>query len=65
MKVRDFAGDARRRDFTINAFYLGANGKVHAPIGGMEDLDTRRVRFIGDARIPQFNAIFNAVVSAR
>jgi poly(A) polymerase len=46
---RDFAADARRRDFTINALSLSADGSVHDYVGGLEDLGARRVRFIGDA----------------
>jgi poly(A) polymerase len=46
---RDFAADARRRDFTINALSLGADGSVHDHVGGLEDLTQGRVRFIGDA----------------
>ena len=46
---RDFAADARRRDFTINALSLGADGTVHDTVGGLGDLAAGRVRFIGDA----------------
>ena len=46
---RDFAADAQRRDFTINALSLSANGAVHDYTGGLADLAARRVRFIGDA----------------
>ncbi|MGD0186768.1 MAG: CCA tRNA nucleotidyltransferase [Roseiarcus sp.] len=46
---RDFAADARRRDFTINALSLGRDGVVHDYTGGLADLAARRVRFIGDA----------------
>ncbi len=46
---RDFSADARRRDFTINALSLGADGTVHDYVGGLEDLAAGRVRFIGDA----------------
>ena len=46
---RDFAADARRRDFTINALSLSADGTVHDTVGGLEDLAVGRVRFIGDA----------------
>jgi poly(A) polymerase len=46
---RDFAADARRRDFTINALSLSADGTVHDTVGGFEDLVAGRVRFIGDA----------------
>ena len=46
----DWTEDARRRDFTMNALYCGAEGTVHDPLGGYPDLKARRVRFIGDAR---------------
>jgi poly(A) polymerase len=46
----DWAADARRRDFTINALYCDANGALFDPLGGRPDLAQRRVRFIGDAR---------------
>jgi poly(A) polymerase len=46
---RDFAADAQRRDFTINALSLSADGTVHDYVGGLDDLGARRVRFIGDA----------------
>lgn len=46
----DWAEDAARRDFTLNALYCDADGTVHDPIGGYPDLVARRVRFIGDAR---------------
>jgi poly(A) polymerase len=46
---RDFAADAMRRDFTINALSLGLDGAVHDYTGGLADLAARRVRFIGDA----------------
>ena len=47
---RDFRADALRRDFTINALSLDAEGRVHDYCGGLADLQARRVRFIGDAR---------------
>ncbi|HWV81106.1 MAG TPA: CCA tRNA nucleotidyltransferase [Hyphomicrobiaceae bacterium] len=46
----DWAADARRRDFTINALYCDADGTISDPIVGLPDLAARRVRFIGDAR---------------
>jgi poly(A) polymerase len=46
---RDFSVDARRRDFTINALSLSADGTVHDTVCGLDDLRARRVRFIGDA----------------
>jgi poly(A) polymerase len=47
---RDWVGDARRRDFTINALSVGADGVVHDYVGGLEDIAVRRVRFIGEPR---------------
>lgn len=41
--------DARRRDFTMNAVYATPEGKVIDPLGGLSDLQARRVRFIDDA----------------
>jgi poly(A) polymerase len=46
---RDWVGDAKRRDFTINALSAGADGVVHDYVGGLADIAARRVRFIGDA----------------
>lgn len=45
----DWAEDAARRDFTINALYCDAHGAVHDPLGGYPDIAARRVRFIGCA----------------
>jgi len=45
----DWAADASRRDFTMNALYADAAGDVHDPLGGYADLEAGRVRFIGDA----------------
>ncbi|MCF6233053.1 MAG: CCA tRNA nucleotidyltransferase [Rhodobacteraceae bacterium] len=47
---RDINDDAARRDFTMNALYASADGTVIDPLGGMEDLKARRVRFIGKAQ---------------
>jgi poly(A) polymerase len=46
---RDWIGDARRRDFTINALSAGPDGEVHDYVGGLADIAARRVRFIGEA----------------
>ena len=48
--TRDWAADAARRDFTINALYAAADGRVVDPLGGLGDLAARRVRFINSAR---------------
>ncbi len=45
----DWAEDAARRDFTINAIYLDPDGTLHDPVGGLADLTAHRVRFVGDA----------------
>ena len=45
----DWAEDAARRDFTLNALYCDAAGTLHDPLGGYADLVARRVRFIGRA----------------
>ena len=46
----DWAADAARRDFTMNALTAEADtGAVHDYHGGLEDLEAGRVRFIGDA----------------
>jgi poly(A) polymerase len=44
----DWAADAARRDFTINAIFLDPDGTVHDPVGGLADLRAHRVRFVGD-----------------
>ena len=46
---RDFARDAERRDFTVNALSLGRDGRLHDTTGGVADLAAGRLRFIGDA----------------
>lgn len=46
---RDWKADAERRDFTINALYAKANGTIVDLVGGIEDIESRTLRFIGDA----------------
>lgn len=46
---RDWKTDAERRDFTINGLYARADGTVIDLVGGLADIETRTVRFIGDA----------------
>jgi poly(A) polymerase len=45
---RDWVADATRRDFTINALSLSADGQLHDYVDGLADLAAHRVRFIGD-----------------
>ncbi|HEX2624881.1 MAG TPA: CCA tRNA nucleotidyltransferase, partial [Sphingomicrobium sp.] len=45
----DWAEDAKRRDFTINALYADPfTGHVHDDVGGTADIAARQVRFIGE-----------------
>jgi len=46
----DWAEDAARRDFTMNALYADESGAVFDYFGGLADVAARRVRFVGDAR---------------
>jgi poly(A) polymerase len=46
----DWAADAARRDFTFNAIFADPDGTIYDPTGGLEDLRSRRVRFVGDAK---------------
>jgi poly(A) polymerase len=45
---RDWRRDAERRDFTMNALSASRDGTIHDYVGGLDDLEARRVRFIGD-----------------
>ena len=44
----DWAADAARRDFTINAIFLAPDGRIDDPVRGLSDLRACRVRFVGD-----------------
>ena len=44
----DLAQDAARRDFTMNALYADPAGEVVDPLGGLQDLLARRLRFVGE-----------------
>ena len=46
---RDWQVDAERRDFTINALYADQSGTIIDLVGGLADIESRTVRFIGDA----------------
>ncbi len=46
----DWALDAQRRDFYLNALYADGRGRVYDPTGfGLDDARQGRVRFIGEA----------------
>ena len=44
----DWEIDAGRRDFTVNALYASADGKLFDYYEGLDDLNAKKVRFIGD-----------------
>jgi poly(A) polymerase len=44
----DWAADAARRDFTMNALYMDLDGGILDPAGGFRDARDGRVRFVGD-----------------
>ena len=46
--TQDWVADAARRDFTMNALYLDPDGRLHAPVGGIDDARNGRIVFIGD-----------------
>lgn len=45
----DWAEDARRRDFRLNALYADMSGEIFDPAGGLADIPGRRIVFIGRA----------------
>lgn len=47
--TKDWAADAARRDFTINALSADRDGSIYDYVGGLADLRAGRVRFIGNA----------------
>jgi poly(A) polymerase len=47
--TRDFAEDAQRRDFTMNALYCSSQGEIFDFTNGYADILKRRVRFVGKA----------------
>lgn len=48
--THDWAEDAQRRDFRMNALYADSDGEVFDPVGGgLDDIAQRRIVFVGDA----------------
>ncbi|HLN24002.1 MAG TPA: CCA tRNA nucleotidyltransferase [Patescibacteria group bacterium] len=45
----DWAEDAARRDFTINAMFARPDGMIFDPFNGLADLGCGRIRFVGNA----------------
>ena len=48
--IKDIETDSWRRDFTVNALYIDANGTIYDFHNGMADLAAKTLRFIGDPR---------------
>ena len=48
--IKDIETDSWRRDFTVNALYIDAQGKIYDFHNGMADLAAKTLRFIGDPR---------------
>ncbi len=46
--TNDWAQDAARRDFTMNAIYVDITGHLFDPTGGIADLRAGQVKFVGD-----------------
>lgn len=46
----DLAADLARRDLTMNAMALTADGTLQDPLGGLQDLSEGRIRACGEAR---------------
>ena len=46
----DWIADAARRDFTFNAMFCDPDGTFYDPFDGRADLESGRVRFVGDAK---------------
>ena len=53
----DVTEDAKRRDFTMNALYALPSGEVVDPLGGLPDLQARRVRFVLDEKLTQCSTV--------
>lgn len=48
--TEDWAEDAQRRDFRMNALYADMEGQIHDPTGGgLKDIAERQIIFIGEA----------------
>ena len=47
--TKDFADDAARRDFTMNALYCSRKGEIYDYTNGYADILKKRVKFVGVA----------------
>lgn len=48
--TNSWESDARRRDFTMNALYCNEEGEIYDPLGGIDDIISGKIIFIGDAQ---------------
>lgn len=46
--ITELDGDLLRRDFTINAMALAEDGELYDPYGGIQDLQNKTLRSVGD-----------------
>ncbi|MCF0113657.1 MAG: hypothetical protein HUJ60_06775 [Bacilli bacterium] len=46
--IQDKEKDSQRRDFTVNALYIDKDGTIYDYHRGLEDLEKKVLRFIGD-----------------
>jgi len=49
--VSDLTTDLRRRDFTMNAIALSADGFVSDPFGGVKDIENKLIRCVGEPEL--------------
>ena len=47
--TRSFEEDCKRRDFTMNALGMDGEGNIIDTVGGVEDIERRLIRTVGDA----------------
>lgn len=45
--IKDLQSDLSRRDFTVNAIAMDADGQLHDPFGGLQDLSAGIIRAVG------------------
>ena len=56
--TEDWRADSERRDFTINSIYLDDKGKIYDPQNGVNDLNLKVIRFIGDPKKEDSRRLF-------
>ena len=46
--TKDIFEDSKRRDFTVNAIYIDENYEIHDFYNGVQDLENKIIKIIGD-----------------